>query len=359
MKRTMEHSRTQAAWAAGAAVVLCLAVAVDAQARDLTVATWGGAQEKAHKEVMGPPFTKEKGIPVVYTTWNGTISYIRGQVQTKSVSTDVYPNNPWDVVAGCDEGLFEKLDPKELGVDPKDLYEGAIEPCGVATEIWSYLWGWNGDRHPEWTEKTGPQGVKDAFDLNKFPGRRGLRKRVYTTLEFGALADGISRGDIYKVLATPDGVKRAYAKLDTIKKNTLFADAMPQMPPALVAGEVDLAVIVNTHWYNAVVHEKKNFRVSFNDQVYSYNMWTIPKGSPMLKEAKVLLAYMMQPRKMADVANLVAYPPASKSALAMVNPDVRKNLATAHFKDELYVSGIFWAERLDSYTKEFQTWLAQ
>ncbi len=358
----MRHPRTRKSRSSlcGMAIIAVgLGLAVDADARDLTVVTWGGAQELGYKQAYGEPYEREKGAKITYTTWNGTLSFIRAQVETKSVTNDLYPVNPWDAVAGCDEGTFEKLEPKELGLDTTDFYDGGIEPCGIASDIWTYLLAWNGERTPAWTSKTGPQNIQDMFDLGKFPGKRGLRKRAYATMEYGLWADGVGRKDIYKVLATPEGTKRALAKLAGIKKDIVFLDAVTQMTQALADGEVAYSMILNSRFYNAVVNEKKNFVTTWNDQIYSYHMWVIPKGTPNLKQAKEFIKFALQPERQAALSNAVAYAPARKSALKLVKDDVRGNMATNHFQNELYLDAVFWAERLDSYSKQFSAWLAQ
>ena len=65
---------------------------------------------------------------------------------------------------------------------------------------------------------TAPTSWADFFDIAKFPGKRGLRKGPKYALEFALIADGVAPTDVYTVLATPEGVDRAFAKLDTIKK---------------------------------------------------------------------------------------------------------------------------------------------
>lgn len=55
--------------------------------------------------------------------------------------------------------------------------------------------------------------------MKEYPGKRGLRKGAKYTLEIALLADGVKTEDVYKVLNTPEGVTRAFAKLDQIKPN--------------------------------------------------------------------------------------------------------------------------------------------
>lgn len=361
----MGYPRMISTWAAtgAAAIAFSIGLAARTEAQDLTLVSWGGAQETGYKKAYGETFSKAKGgLNLTWTTWNGTIAFIRAQVETKSVTNDVYPLNPWDTVAGCDEGVLEKLDPKELGItDASDFYEGGIEPCGIASDIWTYLLAWNLDKNPQWVGDKAPKGAQDLFDLKTYPGRRGIRKRAYGAMENALMGDGVPNKDVYKLLRTPEGVKRGFAKLDTIKKNTLFFDNVPQMPQAISDGEVDYSIIVNSRYHGAIVIDKKRFATNWADQIYSYNMWSIPKGTPKLKLAKEFIANAIRPENQAISADMIAYPPARKSGLKLLNPDAQKHLASAHFegKNALYMDAPFWAENLDSMAKQFQGWLAQ
>ena len=49
------------------------AMATVAQARDLTVVSWGGAYQDAQREVYFKPFTAATGIALTEDSWNGGI----------------------------------------------------------------------------------------------------------------------------------------------------------------------------------------------------------------------------------------------------------------------------------------------
>ena len=66
------------------------------------------------------------------------------------------------------------------------------------------------------------QHLSDFFNLDAFPGKRGLRKSPKANLEMALAADGVASADIYEVLGTDEGVDRAFAKLDTIKDSVIW-----------------------------------------------------------------------------------------------------------------------------------------
>ena len=119
---------------------------------------------------------------------------------------------------GCDEGLLEEIDPSILpdGTDgtpaADDFIEGAINDCAVANIVWSTIFAYDKAVLAE-----GPTALADFFDLEKFPGKRGIRKSPKANLEMALIADGVSHEEVYDVLETPEGVDQAFAKLDTIK----------------------------------------------------------------------------------------------------------------------------------------------
>ena len=55
----------------------------------------------------------------------------------------------------------------------------------------------------------------------------------------------------------------------------------------------------------------------------------------------------------------VAYGPTRRSAAALVDPAVKKDLPTAHIDKGLKANGIFWADFGESLGEKFNQWLLQ
>ena len=115
-----------------------------------------------------------------------------------------------ELATGCSEGLFEKLDWSAIG--GKDHYlPQAVSDCGVGAGLASLVLAWDRDKFPA------TPGWADFWDVAKYPGKRGLHRGVRGNLEFALFADGVSPADVYKVLATSEGVDRAFRRLDQLK----------------------------------------------------------------------------------------------------------------------------------------------
>ena len=104
-------------------------------------------------------------------------------------------------------------------------------------------------------------------------------------------ADGVASADIYDVLATDEGVDRAFAKLDTIKDMVVWWEAGAQPPQLLADGEVAMTTAYNGRIFNAVAGEGKSFEIVWDAQVLDVDMWAIIKGAPNAELAMDFLKF--------------------------------------------------------------------
>ena len=207
-----------------AALALGVSCAMPALAVDLTVVSFGGANKAAQVKAFYEPFEKETGNKVLGGEYNGEMAKVKAMVDTRSVSWDLVEVESPELARGCDEGLFEELDPAQFG-DEANFIDGAIQPCGVGFFVWSTVLAYNADKM-----SAAPTSWSDFWDVAKFPGKRGLRKGAKYTLEFALMADGVPVKDVYKVLASKEGQDRAFKKLDELKPNIQWWEAGAQPP---------------------------------------------------------------------------------------------------------------------------------
>ena len=238
-------------------------------AQSITVVSFGGSYARASQEAYHRPFTEETGIEVRLEDYNGGLAQIRAQVDTGSVHWDVVDLNLDDAVTGCDEGLFEFIDPSVLapGVDgsspQEDYYPDMLGECGTGLLFFSTVYAYNS----ELIGDTAPQTIDDFFDLERFPGRRGMRRLPAVNLEFALLADGVPVDQVYAVLDTAEGLERAFRKLDTIKDQVVWWETGAQPPQMLADGEVVMTTAFNGRIFNAQVLEDQPFVIVWDGQV--------------------------------------------------------------------------------------------
>src|SRR5262245_14504185 len=111
-----------------------LALSAPAQAV-VTVMSFGGANQKAQAKASYEPAAKA-GIKATPREYNGEQAKIKAMVEAKNVTWDVVEVESPELVRGCEEGLYEKLDYKQIG-DKKDFVGKAVSPCGIGVFVWS------------------------------------------------------------------------------------------------------------------------------------------------------------------------------------------------------------------------------
>jgi len=202
-------------------------VAAQAKAETVTVVSWGGAYTKSQIKAYHEPFTAKTGIAIQSEDYNGGLAEVKAQVEAGNVTWDLVDVEVSDVVRGCDEGLLETIDHSILPPSPsgtpaaEDFLSGSLYECGIPTIVWSTIYAYDKTKF----SGSAPSTIGDLFDTKKFPGKRGLRKAPKVNLEFALIADGVPTDKVYEVLGTPEGVDRAFAKLDTIKGDVIWWEA--------------------------------------------------------------------------------------------------------------------------------------
>jgi putative spermidine/putrescine transport system substrate-binding protein len=341
------HARSLVA----AAAILALSCG-PAMARDLTLVARAQAQD-ATRQVFVQPFTAATAIAAQTESWDGGIDALRTEAKT--------PDNAWDLVmvdsdelaTGCAEGLFEKLDWSSIG--GKDHYlPQAVSDCGVGAGVASMVLVWDRDKFPA------VPGWAEFWDVAKYPGKRGLHGGVRGTLEFALFADGVSPADVYKVLATSEGVDRAFRRLDQLKPYIVWWNDEAEAARILTSGDVLMTSAPAAAIVMANRTSHRNIGVQWAASLYEVQSWVILKGSPNLRAATQYLYFAGTPAIEARLVGLFGEGGLAKGAndglpaeLAPLSPTAPANLSAA-----VRVDAGFWHDNLAKLRPRFETWLA-
>jgi putative spermidine/putrescine transport system substrate-binding protein len=331
-----------------------VALAGTAAARDLSVVSWGGAYQEAQKKVYFEPLQKT-GLKMTDESWDGGIGVLRTKVQGGNVNWDVVQVESEELVLGCEEGLFEKLDFGKIG--GKDQYlPAAVHECGVGAIVYDFILAYDGDKL-----KDGPTSWKDFWDTKKFPGKRALRQGPKTNLEFALMADGVAPGEVYKVLRTDAGIERAFKKLDAIRGDLIFWKAGAQPPQLLASGEVVMTSAYNGRISAANEKDKKNFKIVWDGALYTIDSWVILKGSPMKDAAYRYLDFVGKAEHQAKLPEFIAYGVTNKKAADLINAQLLPNLPTnpKNMQNATELDAQFWIDNIDRLTERFNKWAAR
>ena len=149
-------------------LLLTLGTALTAQAQMLTVANFGGANGKAQDAAFIQPFKKAYKAEARGVEYPGDLAAIRAMASSGKNSWDVAEVESADIKPGCDAGLFEHIDRSTIP-HASMLLPGTVQECGVGAFVWSTVMAYDPSR-----VKEAPRGWKDFWDVQRFPGKRGL-----------------------------------------------------------------------------------------------------------------------------------------------------------------------------------------
>jgi putative spermidine/putrescine transport system substrate-binding protein len=337
-----------------AALIAATAAGCDSKTSEITVVNFGGANANAQKIAYVGPFQKTSGTTVVAVEYNGELAKIKAMVEAKKVVWDVVEVESGELGRACEEGLFEKLDADKLG-NKGELMPEAIHECGIGTFVWSTVLAYNADKL-----SAPPRSWKDFWDVQQFPGKRGMRKGARYNLEFALMADSVPTKDVYKVLATSDGVARAFKKLDELKPHIQWWEAGAQPPQFLVSGDVVMSTAFNGR-IDAAQREGKNLKVVWAGSIYDLDYWTIPKGSPHKEQAEKFIAYATSTEAQKIYASNIAYGPVNVNALKLLDAKTLAELPTStqNVADAVRQDLKFWTDHGEDLDQRYAAWAAK
>jgi len=332
-----------------------LALARDgaAQSRDLTVVSWGGAYQDAQREVFFRPWSTARGRRLLEETWDGGIAELRARAATGGNTWDLVQVEAEELLIGCAEGLFERLDTEAIG-GTANYVEEALHPCGIGAIAYAFVLAWNrAARGPA------PRGWADFFDLQRHPGRRALRRGPKTTLEIALLAEAVPPGALYRELATEAGLARAFRRLDTIRDQIAWWERGAQPPQWLANGDVALAAAYNGRITAANVADGLDLGMAWSGALLALDFWVIMKGSPNREAALDFLLFAGQPAVQARLPPLIPYGVTARGAMALIPRESAVQLPTAaqNTANAVRIDERFWLDHSDRLTARFNHWL--
>ncbi len=349
------------------------------QVDTLNVVSWGGAYEMSQVNGYQKPYTKKTGMKFNNIEKSATgPAIITAQEQSGNVSWDIVDILQAPAGRLYSEGLLHELDyDKVLAPAPdgtpatQDFIKGSLGGDGktggfVATIAYDTLFSYNKQSFPKGKE---PKTVKDVFDLENFPGTRALQKIPAGNLEWALYADGVPRDKIYDVLKTPQGVDRAFKKLDTIKSNVIWWTQGAQPPQMLAQQQAVIATAYNGRIFNAIVANHQPLDFIWDGGLYEWDGWAIPAGLPKdrLEAALRFLRFSTTTASLARQARYIAYAPARKSSVPHIStyykpphPKMMPFMPTTpeHLKVAIPKSASFWSNYGPQLQQRFSAWLA-
>lgn len=336
-----------------AMAVLASTFVTSAWAEKLVVVSFGGTSKVVQTEAFYKPYERSSGNQVTAAEYNGEMGLVKAMVDTGDVRWDVVQVEGPELMRGCEEGLFQRLDLSRIKAD--DLLPGTLSECGAGLLVWSMAVAYNGDRVGQ-----PPRTMQDFWDVQNFPGKRGLRKGAKYTLEFALLADGVPRQDIYATLATDAGVQRAFKKLDQLKAHIQWWESGAQPMQFLASGDVVMSTTFNGRAF-AAQEEGANMGVMWDGSIYAIDSWAIPRGSRHTEAALDFIALSLQPEQQKIHTEKLGYGSTNRKTAALLEESVQVRLNTAeqNLAQALPMDNEFWVDHGEDLEERFNAWVAR
>ena len=356
-------------------------IAVAAATQTLNLTSWGGAYQMSQINAYEKPYTKATGIAFnnIEKSGNGP-ALVTAQEQSGNVNWDIVDMLQAPAARLTDQGLLQEinfdkdLDPAPDGTPAsKDFIEGSLSGDGktggyVSTISYNTMFCYD---KSAFGKDAGPKTIKDVFDVKNFPGKRALQKIPAGNLEWALYADGVEIGKIYDVLKTPEGVTRAFKKLDTLKPHAIWWSQGAQPPQMLAQKQATIASAYNGRIFNAIVADGQPFDFIWDGGLYEWDGWVVPANLPKdrLDQAMKFLRFSTTTKALVDQARYIAYSPARKSSFAQMadltyfdKPKIKMMpympTSPEHLKLAIPKNASFWSNYGPQLDQRFSAWLS-
>ena len=208
--------------------------------------------------------------------------------------------------------------------------------------------------------------MADFFDLETFPGRRGMRRVPQVNIEFALIAEGVPLDAVYDTMSTSEGLDLAFEKLNSIKDQIVWWEAGAQPPQMLADGEVIMSTAYNGRIFNAQVLEEQPFVIVWDGQLLDTGQIGIVKGTPRLEDALRYLQFATSAESLARISARISYSPVRKSGMSLVTTHIVAGVemaphlpaSPANIANALPYDWEWWANHQDEMNERFSAWLA-
>jgi putative spermidine/putrescine transport system substrate-binding protein len=317
----------------------------------VTAFVFGGAWKRAFNEAIATPFTKKTGIPV-RTQEPYTLAKLRAMHEARAMQIDLVSMGGPDAIMSNRLKIAAPLDWTVIDKTKLSAKQLAQPNCigGYSlTEVMCY-------NNKKWTAENAPRTWADFWNVEKFPGRRALRRDPIWSIEVALLADGAKEESFY-----PVDVDRAFKSLDRIKphvKTWWFDNSQAQQ--MMHQEEVDLIAMMDGRANESILTQRAPFTIVWNQGLSIGGQgWIVPVGAPNPRGGMKLMELAVQPEALAVFARLLFYAPMNEKAYQFIDPTVAKSLASYpdNEKNLHKMNDEWWVDNVTRIGRRFERWL--
>jgi putative spermidine/putrescine transport system substrate-binding protein len=294
------------------------------------------------------PYADATGTDLAEPGWDGSLESLKALEAAQKLDL-ILADGP-TLAAACRAQLVEKLDWNALGRE--HFLPEAVSDCGAGATISATLLAWDRDK------LAGVPNWGDFWDVTRHPGRRGLERGARGNLEIALLADGVSPGDVYRTLRTPDGQDRAFRKLDQLKPYIEWWQ-LPSQPGQLLT---TAKVLMTTSPSFAVPNGAKiHVGTQWQGSLSSVSFWAVAAHAGHAQAALAAIGIATDAARQALLAKATGLGPTTLAGVALLPEPVRAGSPStpAKLQGALAIDDVFWEEQGDKMGARFAAWLGK
>jgi putative spermidine/putrescine transport system substrate-binding protein len=319
-----------------------------AQSNVVVFAGWGGTIERAQRQIFFDSFEKQTGIKVIDVP-DVQLPKIKAMVDAGTVQWDVVQSLGMWIPEGAKENLWEPLDYnviQKAGVPPALLSKYAIGNSTYGIGLAYNTQSMAAHEPTTWT---------NFWDVQGYPGPRGLFDGPRYTLEAALLADGVAPDKLY-----PLDVDRAFRALDRIKAQVhIWWKQWPQVPVLLNSRELAMSLTSNTRIATAHKEENAPLKMTWKGALMTVDFLAVPRGAKNRANAMKLIQWMNDPQRQAALARITGIGPGNANALNSLSDAEKNDLASYHYQkgEAILFNNEWWADNEAALTQRWNTWI--
>jgi putative spermidine/putrescine transport system substrate-binding protein len=332
---------------------------MQAAERSMVLSGSGGYVAEISEEIWNKPFTAATGIKIKRVASEAQrMAQLEAMIQSGKPLWDVTEVSASNYPIGVQRNLFEPIDYSLA--DPDNLLpEVAKLKYGVAVAAYSVVLVVRKDKLPKGKMM---KSWADFWNFKEFPGPRSLNGRPQDNFEFALLADGVDPKDLYKVLSTPEGIQRAFDKMEELKHHVpTWWTSGAQSVQLLSEGEVFYCTTYNGR-VTKLVDSGVPAEIVWNGGSMHMSYLGIPKGAKNIKEAYEYIRFRStDTTQMREYIKKLPYPGFAPGLYDGLPESVSKSLPTypANLAAQFAANEEFWSVHIDKLQERWSDWLLQ
>ncbi|MFD1880607.1 extracellular solute-binding protein [Paracoccus pacificus] len=316
--------------------------------KTMTFVSYGGVYQEGQEKALAD-FVQKSGVELL-SDGPTELAKVQAQVESGNVMWDVVDTGDYMPFVHCGT-LFQKLDMTKL--DVSKVPEGQVGECSVPAMNYAVMYLYNKDKYGD----NPPKNWADFFDVEKFPGTRGIPGYADPEgymIELGLLNDGVKTEDLF-----PADIDRGLNKWRSIRDNLIPWTTGAESQQMIESGEADMVMVWSGRG-KAALANGANYAPVWQDWVVVKDQLTIPVGAKDPDASYALINAYLGKQAQEIMAEATSYSPINVDAQPKVDELTAAFMTNTPEKQAMaYNQNVpYWVENFDELTSKWAEFIA-